>query len=147
MNYLSVCSGIEAASVACAKCGAAKPASEFHKNAGKPSGLHSWCKPCANAGRKASREKNGRQPNKRAYNLATRYRMTEAHEAGMLTAQGGKCAICTVELGRHHIDHDHATGAVRGLLCPACNHGVGHLERPGFLGAALTYLKKYGGAE
>jgi hypothetical protein len=130
----------------CTKCGVPKTAAEFQKNASKPDGLHSYCKPCANTARAESRKRNGRPPNKRAYNLATRYGITEGHEASMLAAQAGGCAICTKPLARHHVDHDHATGAVRGLLCPACNLGVGHLERPGFLPAALAYLKKHGGA-
>jgi hypothetical protein len=53
----------------------------------------------------------------------------------MLHAQGGVCAIChrpetspdkasgkTKDLA---IDHDHATGAIRALLCSNCNRGLG----------------------
>lgn len=139
MKFLSVCSGI-----VCAKCNQTKPAADFHRNAGKPTGHHSWCKGCANAARKDSRSRNGRQPNKRAYNLATRYGLTEEVERDMMKQQEGRCAICRIELTRHHIDHDHATGAVRGLLCARCNLGVGYMERPGFSDAALAYLKKHG---
>lgn len=47
-------------------------------------------------------------------------------------SQLGKCAICRNKLDcgkcsnkRLHIDHDHKTGAVRGLLCFRCNTGIG----------------------
>lgn len=46
-------------------------------------------------------------------------------------AQGGKCAICNVATGaskRLAVDHNHATGAVRGLLCSPCNKFVGRLR-------------------
>ena len=38
----------------------------------------------------------------------------------MLAAQDGKCAIC-LTASAAHIDHDHATGKVRGMLCFRCN--------------------------
>lgn len=41
------------------------------------------------------------------------------------------------------VDHDHTTGAVRGLLCSACNTGIGHLkDDPAVVAAALHYLKE-----
>lgn len=43
----------EAASVHCSKCGQDKPPSEFHKHAGRKSGLQSWCKLCNRAESKA----------------------------------------------------------------------------------------------
>jgi len=49
----------------------------------------------------------------------------------MLASQDGKCAICRADLGQFSlsenlmaIDHDHATGAVRGLLCRRCNYDL-----------------------
>lgn len=58
----------------------------------------------------------------------------EEYEA-LLAAQGGRCYICQREVHskRLAVDHDHVTGAVRGLLCPdverGCNHAVvGSLE-------------------
>jgi hypothetical protein len=47
----------------------------------------------------------------------------------MSKAQDGKCKICGgTELKNLHIDHDHATGKIRGLLCMRCNMGLGVYE-------------------
>lgn len=64
----------------------------------------------------------------------------------MVQRQGGRCAICKEipEVGRgkgFHVDHDHVTNQIRGLLCHHCNVGLGHFkENPALLQAALSYL-------
>ncbi len=52
---------------------------------------------------------------------------TRAQYDAMLASQGALCAICRKpEFGRRlAVDHDHATGRVRGLLCTRCNTGLG----------------------
>jgi hypothetical protein len=73
------------------------------------------------------------------------YGMTAEDYAGLLEAQGNACAICGGEWtnGRPHVDHDHKTGKVRGLLCGPCNTGIGHLkDDPARLAAAITYLTR-----
>jgi hypothetical protein len=90
--------------------------------------------------------------------LFTTYRITENQYAAMLEAQGGRCAICKTREpgqargrsnGRFHIDHDHSCcpgrtscgHCVRGLLCRACNIGVGLLkDNPDTLRSAVRYL-------
>lgn len=65
-------------------------------------------------------------------------------EVATMRARG--CAICgTVEwMGRHsqaHIDHDHVTGVVRGVLCHECNTGLGKFrDDPDLLRRAADYL-------
>lgn len=63
----------------------------------------------------------------------------------MLAEQGGLCAICaTAPTGQWNIDHDHSTGAVRGLLCSPCNIGIGQLhDDPVLVRAALAYLEAH----
>lgn len=75
---------------------------------------------------------------------------TEQREA-MAAAQDHRCAIC----GRPEedfskalaIDHDHATGAVRALLCEHCNNGLGRFQDdPELLERAAEYLRHHKGA-
>lgn len=65
--------------------------------------------------------------------------------------QGGKCAICGgTHAGTRNgkdktfaVDHDHKTGKVRGLLCEACNTGIGKLkDDPEVLRSAIRYLER-----
>lgn len=74
----------------------------------------------------------------------------------MLLAQNGVCAICDkpetkIEGGQVRalsVDHNHTTGAVRGLLCANCNLAVGYAcDDPTILRKAITYLKKYDGVK
>lgn len=65
----------------------------------------------------------------------------------LVLERGGKCDICgNVPRGRHnggvlHVDHDHATGKVRGLLCSQCNTRLGHYENyPDWYSRATRYL-------
>ena len=46
----------------------------------------------------------------------------------LLVDQGGRCAICQLPAKRPCLDHDHATGAVRGTLCSGCNAVLGKIE-------------------
>lgn len=77
--------------------------------------------------------------------LRARYGITPADYARMLVRQGGVCAICGApppsgRVRRLHVDHDHASGKVRGLVCYHCNVGLAFIER---LGArASAYLRR-----
>lgn len=51
----------------------------------------------------------------------------------MMSSQGNKCAICgcgdwAARGKRAHLDHDHGTGKVRGILCHSCNIAIGLLS-------------------
>ena len=62
---------------------------------------------------------------KRAAALKRNYGMTVSDYATLFEAQKGRCAICQEpKTKRLHVDHDHATGEVRGLLCFRCNYGM-----------------------
>ena len=66
--------------------------------------------------------------------------------------QGGKCAICgagvqgmTASKTRLSVDHCHASGKIRGLLCGGCNVGLGHFkDSVALLSSAIDYLKRTG---
>ena len=59
-----------------------------------------------------------------------------------LEAQGGGCAICgaTPKTRRLHVDHDHRTGAVRGLLCHRCNRALPTWITTTWLYSAAQYI-------
>lgn len=82
------------------------------------------------------------------YNLLRRYGITKEEWESLLETQGNKCAICRrgPEGFKNHarlfVDHDHATGRIRGLLCGTCNSGLGHFkDSPDLLRMAATYLE------
>lgn len=77
------------------------------------------------------------------------YGMTQDQFNEMLESQGGACAICGSSewLGTKdhvpHVDHDHVTGKVRGLLCGDCNLMLGKAkDDPARLRAAADYLER-----
>lgn len=81
--------------------------------------------------RKADPENNLRIWRKSHYKC--KYGITVEQYDAMLERQEGRCAICRGEdpggrFGRFAVDHDHATGAVRGLLCMMCNTTLGRYE-------------------
>lgn len=77
-----------------------------------------------------------------------RYGITLDEYHAMLGAQRDCCAICGREAlaaGGLVIDHDHDTQKVRGLLCRACNSGLGcFVDNPLLLQAAQAYLNARG---
>ena len=64
----------------------------------------------------------------------------------MQEEQDNKCAICGNPPHRRalHIDHNHRTGKVRGLLCHFCNAGLGYFrDDPERMYKAIEYLAKH----
>ena len=124
----------------CPDCSAVKPIEEFARNAGQPSGRTSYCKPCHNARGKAAKDRIGGW---RTYHLKRRYGITAAEADAMLGEQSGLCAICRAAPAAH-VDHDHATGAARALLCFNCNGGLGQFkDDPYLLQMAAFYVKHH----
>lgn len=92
-------------------------------------------------------------PENRLKRIARRYGMTAEQCRALHEAQHGRCAICNTPgvlgspgrggatKGVLVVDHDHATGAVRGLLCGGCNTVIGHAkDSVGVLRNAIRYL-------
>jgi hypothetical protein len=69
--------------------------------------------------------------------------VTDDEYARLLAAQGGHCALCpnVPKTRRLHVDHDHATGRVRGLLCYRCNRALPHYVRVDWLYRAARYVE------
>lgn len=134
----------------CACCGEVKPTTEFtrRKNHGKW-GFLPYCKECRNKKFKQHYKEN---PEKFKKNNLKRYGITIEDKERMLKNQGYKCAICGEEIFLFgnlknmnkiaHVDHNHETGKVRGLLCNDCNRGIGLLkDNPLLLANAIKYLE------
>ena len=68
----------------------------------------------------------------RKQNLKYNYGLSTEDYNLLFMNQNGRCAICDKhqsELQRNlHVDHNHITGEIRGLLCPTCNTGLGRFE-------------------
>jgi hypothetical protein len=124
----------------CPSCERTLPAEEFAKNRSARDGLAAYCKPCHNRINRENRIK--RHGSTRHYHLVRRYGITAAQATALVEVQGGLCAICR-ERPPDHVDHDHATGAVRGMLCFNCNGGLGQFrDRPDLLRLAAEYLER-----
>lgn len=98
----------------CSKCNQEKPVSEFYRKDVRDR-LDSTCKACRIT---AQREKI--------------LGVTDADYWKMYREQGGKCGICQRRLYSKRykafcVDHSHATGEIRGLLCHNCNRAIGML--------------------
>jgi len=84
--------------------------------------------------------------------LKSVYGLARGDYAALLYQQDGGCAICGCPPRGEshvsktlHVDHDHDTGLVRGLLCNACNHAIGHLRDDAALcRRAAEYLERHG---
>lgn len=133
----------------CPKCGVRKERSEYHKDKNRNDGLAGFCKDCLVAKNKKWREAN---PEKMKEHMASRiwyrreisYGLTKEKFFEIMKAQNNKCAICDIKIDEScHVDHCHDTNVVRGLLCSACNTGLGmfkdNIEN---LKSAIKYLNK-----
>lgn len=153
----------------CTQCDEVKAIDEFYRQNGKRSRL-SECKDCQQKRHQewyANPKNRSRtygtvatyrcsNPDKiRAWNLKKNYGITPEEYDGMYDRQGGQCVICSKDGLRYGtgtaetryrvlcVDHDHTTGAVRGLLCSRCNRAIGLLgEDHAVLDAAIQYLKR-----
>jgi Recombination endonuclease VII len=96
---------------------------------------------------KAWRTKNRDRLNKqlREIHLRNKFGLTVEEYDAILDAQGGVCALCGCEPTPGislHVDHDHSTGEIRGLLCVRCNSALGLFrEDPDLLKRAARYVE------
>jgi hypothetical protein len=123
----------------CPDCQAIKSLAEFPLNRAGRGGHGRYCKPCHNVKGRENREKN--YGTTREYRLRYRYGIGEKDVAELLAEQGGVCAICGAA-DPEHVDHDHETGYIRGILCFNCNGGLGQFrDDVDYLTNAIDYLR------
>jgi hypothetical protein len=157
----------------CSKCGSEKAEAEFYANAGsvckacRKERSKAWraanpdkmkaLNEKARAHRKATQDPEVQrryQREWRAKNAERHYFRQRARTHGLTLAElrlleesaGGVCEICKKHVGELHIDHDHTTGKVRGMLCGSCNRALGLFhEDVEALRSAIAYLQERGG--
>jgi hypothetical protein len=129
----------------CRRCGEEKPAAEMADR---------WsrhvCKTCYSAlGDQWQHEHpEAAARHKRNHHLLLKYGITLSEADEILASQGGVCAVCGRAIRdsrgfEPHIDHDHGTGVIRGVLCFNCNAGLGAFgDDVGRLRAAVAYLER-----
>ena len=139
----------------CRDCGDEKELDQFPLQKGGRFGRHPLCKACRSAQERrryerdrdailerqrnsASRKEAARWSQMKKRTGVTRQQYLDAHHA-----QNGCCAICGESSSVLRADHDHRTGAFRGLLCDRCNLALGcFLDDPPRLRSAATYLRR-----
>jgi len=136
----------------CTLCKTEKELSDYTPHKAYADGLRSWCKPCVSLQSKSYRDRNAGKfeynyERDKGFKLKKAYGLTYLAYQEMLVAQGHCCAICGLLAGEQKrafaVDHDHDTGAVRGLLCINCNTGIGNLrDSVELLSKAILYLEK-----
>lgn len=124
----------------CPDCKTVESVEDFPRNRSAPRGRAGYCKPCNAARSRASRERL--HGGSREHHLRRRYGITGEQYDALVTAQGGLCALCRERLPEH-VDHDHVTGVVRGVLCSCCNQGLGNFRNRGdVMRNAIDYLER-----
>lgn len=133
----------------CAACNQTKLSLEFHRDRSKREGLTSTCQRCAGLRASLFYKNNKLSENKRRYDYQLRkdYGITYQDKQNMLEKQEGRCGACRSNdpFDRTwHVDHDHATGRVRELLCRKCNLALGCADESiDRLRALICYIEKH----
>ena len=120
----------------CRACGKHLPLTAFWRNSAKKDGHFDECRKCRN--RMAAQVRVEDPTRMRRYHLQKRYGLSEEEFDRLFEVCKGRCQICRRredELPlldgkpqRLHVDHNHRTGEIRGLLCIDCNLGLGRFH-------------------
>ena len=85
---------------------------------------------------------------KKEYQLKRKYGLSISDFNNMLLAQNMRCAICNEPFDLNnphsiHVDHNHKTGKIRGILCSNCNWAIGYFkDNPEYIDNASKYLRE-----
>jgi Autographiviridae endonuclease VII len=140
----------------CKRCHQSKAETDFYpkydrRRQRKP--CRTECKDCSNKRQRVYHKAyirkvaNGDPKWYRDKNLRSLYGISLEQFTAILESQGGTCAICSgppMGSGTYHVDHDHATGQIRGLLCHKCNVSLGMVQDSvEHLQKLIDYLSKH----
>lgn len=132
----------------CTCCALEKSHEDFYRDRNRRDGLRGKCKACVakdnakwyqNGGKEIAKANQRRRiatdPDFRARRrdrmLRAKFGITLADFRELLALQDDLCAICRTAPERPdlwHVDHDHTTGHIRGILCGSCNRGLGYFR-------------------
>jgi Recombination endonuclease VII len=123
----------------CPHCKQHKTVENFPRNRSSKDGVAGYCKPFHNRISRANREKH--HGSTRNFHLKRRYGIDGVTVEWLILQQAGLCALCLAGTPEH-VDHDHSTGSVRGILCFNCNRGISKFaEDTDVMKRAVEYLK------
>ena len=141
--------GIKMKTKKCTCCGETKPTTEFYKRKSRRDGegLVSTCKPCTIERSRTRYHSNADDINDRR--AARTYGTTVEHIQEMRKQANGICQCCGNPGEGHYkrlvIDHCHATGKIRGLICQKCNTVLGLVkDRVEVLQNLQNFMETYG---
>lgn len=137
---------IESQSKECTVCGLRKDFSQFYKHKLTGDGRCPDCKDCVKERTKRWGDSNKHSHRMAAwrYHLIRKYSITLDDFDRMLQDQSGLCAICGVPMRDPQVDHCHASGEVRMLLCRPFNIGVGYFkDDESILRRAADYVESF----
>jgi hypothetical protein len=152
----------------CKKCGVEKSLDDYYIHNGMKDKHLNTCKKCDNKKTREYQIEHKDQMAKYSEKYRLKYIETYADYARntkykqnygitiedynkMFDDQNGLCAICSnpESKGRSkhfHVDHDHLTGKIRGLLCSTCNTALGKFNDDiNLINKAIKYLQKHNG--
>lgn len=126
----------------CGSCGQEKPVGQYR-------GGSKRCKACVSSEGRRKRAVPSSRRTARDRSYQRLYGITLAEYERMARRQRWRCAVCDRKAypagSRLVVDHNHATGEVRGLLCQPCNSALGLMgEKAERLVSAARYLLQRG---
>lgn len=129
----------------CPTCEQHKLLEEFPRDRKLKSGRFQYCRDCT------KKRNRARTPElRRRWHLQQKYKLSQTDYEAMLRDQREVCAICSEAPKTRPlaVDHCHATGRIRSLLCVRCNSLLGKAQdNPVLLRLAAAYLEKFSSAE
>jgi hypothetical protein len=155
--------------ITCSRCHESKLGGEFSTDLNRVNGKYPWCMSCQLAYRNTIRVQNpeaklnghtcplcstpirGRTNRRfcslkcldKAKALRTRFGLSPEQYLSLVTANQGVCPVCTQPCDEWHVDHNHSTGEVTGVVCQKCNIGplAYTYHDPAFVRRLLHYLE------
>ena len=122
----------------CRTCNISKIDQDFriYKNRGKTYIKHE-CRECEYSRKKSYDYKE----QSKYYKAKERYGLTKEEYDELMKATNCRICKCPFKDSTPHIDHNHETGKIRGVLCGSCNKGLGLFkDNPVILSSAIKYL-------